>query len=249
MSQPISSFPCLARSLLAAALFPALCATASAADFSVTPIRAELKAGALSETITVTNDSPARLRVGIKLMEWTQDANGKDVYTDSGDLIYFPRQMDIEPGAKRLVRVGAKSPAVGTERAYRLFIEEMPEPGAQTSTAVTFYFRFGVPIFVPPAAGKPVLETSPPSLAKGQLKQVVSNPGNKYLRLNRITVSDGGQFQQDIAGWYSLAGTSRTYTADIPNDICRSARTLRVRGEGEGISFEREVAVDPSRCG
>ncbi|HYD75654.1 fimbrial biogenesis chaperone [Ramlibacter sp.] len=249
MSQHYRSLSRHARAILATALFPLLCATASAADFSVTPIRAELKAGALSETITVTNDSPARLRVGIKLMEWTQDAAGKDVYKDSSDLIYFPRQMDIEPGAKRLVRVGAKSPAVGTERAYRLFIEEMPDPGAQTTTAVTFYFRFGVPIFVPPAAGKPELEAAPPSLVNGQLRQAVSNPGNKFLRLNRLTVSDGGQFQQDIAGWYSLAGTSRTYTADIPKDVCRNARKLLVRGEGEGISFERELAVDPSRCG
>ena len=68
---------------------------------------------------------PTRLRVLVKLVEWTQDASGKDVYADSADLVYFPRQMEIEPGAKRLVRVGAKAPAQGAERAYRLFIEEV----------------------------------------------------------------------------------------------------------------------------
>jgi fimbrial chaperone protein len=49
-------------------------------------------------------------------MEWTQDAQGKDIYADTGDLVYFPRQMEIEPGARKLVRVGAKAPAGATER-------------------------------------------------------------------------------------------------------------------------------------
>lgn len=246
MFQPMSSFQ--QQALLAVALTTA-CATAIGADFSVTPIRAELKPGAMSETITVTNDSATRLRVGVKLMEWTQDADGKDVYKESGDLVYFPRQMDVEPGAKRLVRVGAKSPAVGSERAYRLFIEEMPDPNAPASTAVTFYFRFGVPIFVPPAGGKPVLEIGDPKLEKGRLSQPITNAGNQHLRLTRLTVSNDKGFQQDLAGWYSLAGTARNYTIEIPREACRTAKSLVVRGEGEGISFERRVDVDASRCG
>src|SRR4051794_490094 len=116
----------------------AVCAGAGAAaasEFSVTPIRVELKGGAMSETISVANHAKDKLRVGVRLMEWTQDAEGKDVYKDSSDLVYFPRQMEVEGEGKRLVRVGIKSPAGVVERAYRLFIEEQPEASADPGRA------------------------------------------------------------------------------------------------------------------
>lgn len=222
---------------------------ASAADFSVTPIRAELKQGAMSETITVTNNSSARLRVSVKLLEWTQDASGMDVYTESGDLIYFPRQMDVDAGAKRLVRVGAKNPAAMSERAYRLFIEELPEPTPTgAGAAVTFYFRFGVPIFLPPPIPRAQPDVMEPVLEKGKLSLVVRNTGNQHFRLNKLTVTDGAGYTQEIAGWYSLPGTSRTYAADIPAEACRRAGVLSIKLEGEGISIDRKLDVDSARC-
>lgn len=230
-----------------AALLP--CA-ALASEFSVTPIRAELTPSALSETITVLNHSDARLRVSVKLLEWTQDANGQDVYKESTDLVYFPRQMEVEGGAKRLVRVGAKATGgSGTERAYRLFIEEEPAPAAVGSpAAVTFYFRFGVPVFVPPANPKPQAEVGEPTLAGGRISVSLRNTGNQHFRLNKLTVTDGAGFSREIAGWYTLAGSSRTYSTEIPPDACRRAKTLYVKAEGEVVNFERKLDVDPARC-
>lgn len=223
--------------------------SAGATDFSVSPIRAELKPGAMSETITISNESTARLRVTVKLMEWTQDASGKDLYSDSGDLVYFPRQMDVAPGAKRLVRVGAKTPASSAERAYRLFIEEVPDATPSgVPAAVTFYFRFGVPIFLPPPLPRAQPDVMEPVLEKGKLSLIVRNTGNQHFRLNKLTVTGGAGYTQEIAGWYSLPGTSRTYAADIPAEACRSAGALAIKLEGEGISIDRRLDVDPARC-
>ena len=236
---------------LAAASAVLLCASlrpTAAAEFSVTPIRAELKPGALSETITVTNESPGKLRLVVKLFEWTQDASGGDVYRDSSDLVYFPRQLELEPAAKRLIRVGARAPASGSEKTYRLFIEEIPESGGDGQNAVNFYFRFGVPVFLPPPAAKPLPVVGEPTLAKGQLLQPVGNTGNQHFRLNKLTVTDRAGWSHEIAGWYSLAGTSRSYTAAIPREACRKATTLFVKLEGEGLSFDRTVNVDPASC-
>lgn len=220
-----------------------------ASEFSVTPIRAELKAGVLSETLTVTNHATARLRVSIKLMEWTQDAAGKDVYRDSSDLVYFPRQMEIAPGSKRLVRVGAKTPGALVERTYRLFIEEEPEPSSDATRAqVALYFRFGVPIFVTPAVPKPLPDVTEPTLEKGKLAVVVKNSGNQHFRLNKLSITDGAEYSREIAGWYSLAGSERTYSADVPKDICQNAKTLSVTLEGDGIRIDRKLNVDPTRC-
>lgn len=219
-----------------------------AADFSVTPIRADLQPGSMSETITVSNESKGVLRVNMKVMAWSQDANGKDVYTESNDLVYFPRVMDVEPGAKRLVRVGAKAPAQGAERTYRLFIEEAPPAPAGAPAAVTFYFRFGVPVFVPPVGGKALPEVLEPALQAGKLLLLVRNPGTVHFRPTRLVVSDTAGWTQEMPGWYSLAGTTRTYELAIPPDVCRKARTLTVRVEAPDANFDRKLDVTPASC-
>jgi fimbrial chaperone protein len=222
---------------------------AYASEFSVAPVRVDLRAGALSETITVTNHAEAPLRVAIKLMEWTQDAKGEDVYKETGDLVYFPRQMDLAPGATRLVRLGAKAPAGVTERTYRLFVEEQPQIAAEPGKAqIAVYLRFGVPVFLPPVAPHPQPEILEPRLDHGLLSLQVKNTGNQHFRLLRLLVEDGAGFSQEITGWYSLAGTERTYSLEIPRDVCRKARTLTVAVEGEGLRADRKLDVDPARC-
>ncbi|WBY03762.1 fimbria/pilus periplasmic chaperone [Ramlibacter tataouinensis] len=234
-------------SLLAAAL--ALCqAPAFAAEFSITPIRIELKPGVMSETVTVINHADKPLRVTVKLAAWTQDEQGKDVYTDSADLVYFPRQLDLPPDSKRLVRVGLKTPAGSTERAYRLFVEEIPEVAAITQPQVNFTFRFGVPIFLPPVQPRAQFEVLEPKLSAGQLSIGVRNAGNQHVRLTKLTISDGGSYQQELAGWYSLAGTQRSYAANLPADVCRRVRKLDITVEGNGLRVDRQLHVDPGSC-
>jgi fimbrial chaperone protein len=235
---------------LAAALFAAAPHPAAATEFSVSPIRVELKPGAMSETITVTNYANAKLRLSMKLVEWTQDAAGNDVYKESSDLVYFPRQMEMEPNAKRLIRLGAKAPAATVERTYRLWVEEEPETaGGDARAQISFYFKFGVPVFLPPPGAKAQPEVMEPTLAKGKLAIVVKNPGTRHFRLTKLTISDEAGFQKEVSGWYSLAGTERTYAADIPRDVCRKARALTVLIEGEeDLRFDRKLHVDPAGC-
>lgn len=224
-------------------------AATHASEFLVSPVRAELRAGALSETIAVTNRGTNRLRIAVKVMEWTQDAQGKDVYTDTTDLVYFPRQMEIEPQGRRLIRVGTNTPAGATERTYRMFIEEQPDPSTEATKAqVAVYFRFGVPIFLAPAAPRIDADIREPSLDKGRLSLVVKNNGNRHVRITRVTVTDETGFSREVPGWYSLAGTERTYGLDIPRDVCRKVRTLTLAVEGEGVRADRKLHVDPARC-
>lgn len=222
---------------------------AHASEFSVAPIRVDLRAGALSETIVVTNHADAPLRVGVKVMEWTQDEKGQDVYRDSGDLVYFPRQIELPPGAQRLVRIGAKAPAGVTERTYRLFVEEQPQTDPGPGRAqIAVFLRFGVPVFLPPAAPRAQPEILQPTLDHGKLSLEVKNEGNQHFRLLRLLVQDGAGFSKEITGWYSLAGSARTYSLQIPADVCRKATTLTIAVEGEGLRADRKLDVDPARC-
>lgn len=233
--------------LLAAACLLGL--NAFAAEFSVTPIRADLKPGSLTETITVGNDAKAPLRVSVRLMEWTQDEKGEDVYKESGDLVYFPRQMDINAGARRVVRLGAKSIPADRERAYRLFIEEMGSPLEGGNTGVNFFFRFGVPVFVAPPTARHELLVGEPVLSRGAVRVDVQNQGTRHYRFNRVVFSNGSGFSKEVAGWYSLAGSRRSYSTELPGEVCRSSAVLTARLEGEGVEIERQVKVDPSACG
>ena len=101
---------------------------------------------------------------------------------------------------------------------------------------------------MPPSVPKAQPDVMEPTLEKGKLSLVVQNKGNQYFRLNKLTVTDEAGYSQLIAGWYSLAGTSRTYAADIPLETCRKAKVLAVKLEGDGISFDRKLNVDPASC-
>lgn len=219
-----------------------------AGEFAVSPIRAELKPGALTETLTVTNYSDMPLRVSAKLMEWSQDAAGADVYKDSGELVYFPRQLDIPAQGRRLIRLGAKAVGPNTERTYRLFIEEEPGAGSLAGAQVSFYFRFGVPVFVPPSGGRAEPQVSGIELVPGKVHVRVRNTGNQHFRLVRVALASEGGYAKEASGWYSLAGSTRTYSFDLPMADCLKAGKLRFTAEGEDVRLEQAVDVGPAAC-
>jgi fimbrial chaperone protein len=249
---PLCHPPCPSLHGLAAALTLATafwsCAPAVAGEFAVSPIRVELKPNALTETLTVTNYADAPLRVSAKLMEWTQDAAGGDVYQDSADLVYFPRQLDIPPQGRRLIRLGAKTTGPAVERTYRLFIEEEPAAGSAAGAQVSFYFRFGVPVFLPPAAGRPEPEVAGIELAPGKAQVRVRNAGNQSFRLLKVALGSEAGYAKETSGWYSLAGTTRTYSFDLPTTDCQKAGKLRFTAEGEDVRLDQAFDVEPAAC-
>jgi fimbrial chaperone protein len=91
-------------------------------------------------------------------------------------------------------------------------------------------------------------EVGEPTLDKGALAVQVRNPGNQHVRVLKVVVSDGASHRQEVAGWYALAGSQRTYTLNIPPEICRKSKTLHVTVEGEALRVDRKLDVDPARC-
>ncbi len=146
------------RACLAALAATFLAATAATAgSFGVSPIRVDLDRGTRTGLVTVTNDDTRKLSFRMKLFEWTQDEQGADRNAESSDLIFFPQIMTVEPGDKRVIRSGARAGEAGREKAYRLFIEELQDPGTAGAQGaqVAVLLRFGVPVFVAPPSGKP----------------------------------------------------------------------------------------------
>jgi fimbrial chaperone protein len=232
---------------LAAALLLAL--PAAAAEFSVAPMRLDLPRGARSGAVAVGNEADKPLRMQMRLMEWTQDAEGKDVYKESDELVYYPRMMTVAPGEKRMVRVGLKTaaPAGAPERTYRLYIDELPGGEKAASSGINFTIRFALPVFIPPSQPESRGAIESVSLREGRLTVVVANPGNQSFRISTVGVS-GGAFAAESAGWYLLAGATRAYRFDIPPAACRALKRIEVAVKADRLSFGGGLDVDAGMC-
>ncbi len=229
-------------------------APAAAGDFGVTPIRLDLDARTRTGVITVTNDGDTRLAFQVHGAEWTQDPAGLDVYADTRDLIYFPQQLQIPPRENRVIRVGYRNPALQREKAYRLFIEELPERRPATEGAtVTIALRFGVPVFLRPGAVEHRGEIAELGVSGGSVRSLVRNTGSVHWRINSVRfvgVDADGQtaFEQTLDGWYLLAGASRAYTTAFPAQRCMKMRTVRVEFVGEKLNLQSETPVTAASC-
>lgn len=220
---------------------------AAAAEFSVAPIRVDLPSGARSAAVSVSNDDPQPLRMQLRLVEWAQDGDGKDVYSDSDDLVYYPRLMTVQPGEKRLVRIGVKAPAGAGERSYRLYLDELPAAGEPATSGLQFTIRFALPVFVAPAKANPRGAIDSIALHDGRLKIALSNPGNQTFRVTTVGVRGTG-FAAQAAGWYLLPGAARVYSFDIPPEVCRGLSRVGVTVTADRLSLEGGLDVDAGMC-
>ena len=239
-----------------------LCSTpAAAGEFQVTPMSLDLPAGAKSGAFSVINNGNEKLNCEISIVEWSQDANGEDLYKPTKDLVFFPKLMTVEPHGQHIIRIGVTGQPGATEKTYRLFVTEIPaskNPAKVGETnikaSVGIAFRFSMPIF-----RKPVQENSSSAvekieLAKGALKVVIKNKGNTHLRIYTINVTGKGAngktlFSKEIAGWYILHGLSRSHGTEIPPDVCAKLSRVDVAVEGDNVKLGGSLNVLKAMCG
>lgn len=237
---------------LAAVLVLLLPTPAAAGSFGVSPIRVDLDRNSRSAVVDVTNDDQRPLSFQVKLAEWTQDAAGQDQHVDSSELIFFPPLFTLRPGEKRIIRLGTKPGAVPGERekAYRLYIEELPPPaepggGAQLRIAL----RFALPVFVAPAAPQKRLAMEHARALPGRVEVRLANSGNQSQKLESIRLRRGSEIVGEIQGWYVLAGATRDYSVPVEASLCPLQGTLEVEAQNEGVVVARQpLDAAPQLC-
>ncbi|HEX9137673.1 MAG TPA: fimbria/pilus periplasmic chaperone, partial [Nitrospirota bacterium] len=192
---------------------------------------------------------------------WSQDADGKDVYTDARDMVFFPKIMTVEPNEQRAVRIGIKGPPTIKEKTYRLFVEEIP---AQKKTAegkkegkiaagLTIAFRYATPIFVKPVKAEESGAVEKVDMSKGLVRAIVRNKGNIHFKLLTVMfrgkAADGKElFSKELAGWYVLNGMSRPYEAEVPKEVCPNVSTIEVKAQAENFSINGSLNVQKKMC-
>ncbi len=246
------------RTLLSAALL-FLIAFPSAGypgQWRVAPARVFFDRAAKSTVITVVNEGEEKIHLQGKALEWTQDKDGKDVYQESKDLLFFPRILMIDKGEQKIIRAGIKAPATAQEKTFRLFIEEIPQPKKNTSdgTQLTVAVRFGVPVFVKPLKEELGGEVVSAALEKGTFGARVKNTGNVHFRITEISVKGRNgkgeeTFAANLDGWYLLAGVARDYSTPIPPEKCALTEQLDITVSTDTkISLNRHLNVEKAQC-
>jgi fimbrial chaperone protein len=227
---------------------------ALAGDWRVSPIRLDLGRDAKSGAVTVVNDADERLQVQMKAFEWTQDAEGKDRYEETGEILFFPRLMILEPKEEKILRAGIRVPAVAKEKTFRLFIEEIPGPRKAEGVSVAVAIRFGVPIFVRPLKEEARGEIGPMTMAAGALLVPVKNTGNVHFVVHSVLLrgrNGTGEeiFSRELSGWYLLAGASRAYATTVPAAMCGNIAVIEAEVKTDKLPLRGRMAVDRSMCG
>lgn len=229
-----------------------------AGEFTVEPFRLEMGPRQRSGVFTVTNVGSEPLNFQVRLSEWTQDSEGKDIYSETADIVFYPRIISVKGGERQIIRVGANKPIVAREKSYRLFIEEMPSqapPGVTKGAQVTVRISFAPPIFVRPA--KVLAQATIESLAldKSKIKVAVRNAGNVHVRFRSVIFKgidrDGNEvFSKKVDGWYVLSGVSRTFDTQVPDDVCAKVSLLDVTVEADDLALheQRDIGGDPNKC-
>ncbi|MFZ3207865.1 MAG: fimbria/pilus periplasmic chaperone [Geobacteraceae bacterium] len=227
--------------------------TALAGEWRVSPIRLDLGSEVKSGAVSVINEGAGRFQVQMKLFLWEQDAEGKDKYTESNDLVFFPKIMIFDKPEERILRAGIKKSAEIREKTYRLFIEEIPEPRKADGTNVAVAIRFGVPIFVKPLKEEPKGEIAKLELVKGECRVTVKNSGNVNFIINNVNIKgknleSAEVFARKLDGWYLLNNVSRVYTAVIPSEACTETAKLDVEIKTNLFILNGKLDVDKSMC-
>jgi fimbrial chaperone protein len=240
-------------------LLLSLCAAASAADFSVSPIKLFFDRQTRAAVVTLNNDADEPLVVQLSLNRWTQGADGKDVYSESEDYQFFPRLMTVPSKDRRVIRIGSKVPLPGNDEVlYRLFITEVLQLTDKSATpAVQMSFRFALPIFVAPdrVLAKAEIENivfekvASPASASAALKFSVRNMGTENFRIESIRLAPpNGELIKEVEGWYLLPGIAREHTINFESIDCSKIKQLEITIKADKLTLGKLVAVPSNAC-
>ena len=243
--------------LALAALLAAVPEPAIAGEYSVSPLRIDLDRDGRSGVVTLANSGASPIDFQVSVLEWTQDAGGQDRYTPTGDVVFFPRILTIGPGESRVVRVGIQSLPALVERAYRLFIEPIPERSKQPlppGVNIAVNLRFALPVFARPPKREAAAEIQDATVRKGILQFTLRNSGNIHLRTDDGVAVVGRDaqgrevFTQRIESRYVLAGMAKTLSTAVPRDACTQLATLELTARAEQHTTSRRLDVSRANC-
>jgi fimbrial chaperone protein len=232
---------------LAAALLSAFGAPAQAAGLAVTPIPITLSPKQPSALAKIESENDTSTGFQIQTFSWSQTADGEMQLTPTADIAAFPALLTIESNGRRNVRVGAVQPIGGTERSYRIAVQQLPPPSVPGQSGIQILLRYSIPVFVTPMGAAPEPAISEPRLAAGRFAFAVADSGSAHMVLGTVQITGQDEaantiFKASAPGGYVLAGGRRDYTAEIAPADCIHSRKILI----EAVLTEPDKTVTES---
>ena len=227
----------MAPRLLAAAAAAVLlgrAAPARGAEVQINPVRIELSSETRSEVVTLRNSGTEPASFEMQIRSWDQSKAGEMQLAATGDVVVFPVILLLAPGEERNLRVGAAVPPGPMEKAYRLFVQEMPSPARPDKPQqVRVLTRIGVPIFIAPARVVERAVLKDLAVRDGKARFSVVNTGTIHVRTTAVKVAlKGAQGavlgNREAPAWYLLAGGERAYEVELGGESCAAVREVSV---------------------
>lgn len=224
----------------------------SAAEIGVNPTRLELDPRSGTATLRLTNRGTDVARYQLTGFVWEQTREGRMSLTPSDELIVYPTLLVLAPGETRMVRVGTREPPEDLERAWRVFVDELPG-GADDVRSVRVLARVGLPVFQPPADPGPRQVGSYVERVGDQLGVVVENTGDTWVMLKSVEFTGydaqgGVTFSGQEAGWYLLAGGEREFRVPFLGQECERTVNVRVQATTDAGSWTHHSSVGGVAC-
>jgi fimbrial chaperone protein len=224
---------------------------ASAATFTVDPTHIFLSARSGSVLLTLRNESTETLQFQLSVFAWTQSASGQMELEPTEDIVFFPTLLTLKAKETRRVRVGSATPQDVREKTYRIFVEELP-PVDNLTAGVRVLTKMGIPIFV-----RPVKEVATATLTDlrqrdGTLRFALTNAGTVHVVPQSITVrglaGSNTAFNQELEGWYVLAGGRREFDMAFPKNACAQVTSIVVDVQFASGKLQERLQTPNGAC-
>ncbi len=203
---------------LCAALIAAVAAgPAFGASLEVAPTKLVIDGKTGAATLNLANRGTVPIIVQLESFSWTQ-ADGQDVLKPTDGVLVSPPMARIPPGGKQTVRIMVRPSAeAGTERTFRLFASELPDPATSEAHTIRVLLQFNVPLFVnTPVVAAPQIKWDARAGEKG-LAVSAKNLGRAHTKFTKIEVvtQSGRRLPATSEGIpYLLAGATRPFQVE-----------------------------------
>ena len=225
-------------------LFIVAVSSAIAGSFQVSPVSATLTRGQPVSALTVRNTGSDAAVIQLEAMAWSQP-NGKDQYVPASDILATPPIFTIAPGGTQVIRVGSRRPPDTLERAYRLFLREVPPPPKPGFSGLRMSLQISLPVFVQQdVASTPQLEWQAEQTTAGQTRIRVTNRGQTHARLNsfKLSAASGNKslpMEDHIV--YVLPGATHDWLLNAP--IVPGTHLHLAATQSNGRSMQADLVV------
>lgn len=222
----------------------------TAGPFGVNPVRIDLSDAARISAITVRNTAAETIVLQSRALTWSQ-ADGKDAYNATRELLVSPPIVMLPPGVEQTIRVGLRrAPDAHRELSYRLLLQEVPPPPQlRVPGSPRALLWMEIPVFVHPQEGRAgaALVWDLKLQSDDTIRLQVKNEGARHIQVSDIELFLPGR-EDAIAAHFSLtsvlAGGSSMWELKLqPPRPIKATDRLRLKVLTSAGSINTEIGL------